>query len=95
MTRQGETGEPLSTTKEGSEKSHDGDAVSKDIPKETSKLPASPTKRFLRTSAGVFTGILNKITGGVLGEYVCYFTALWCLTSDSIHIRYPCRRLMR
>ena len=95
VTRQGETGEPLSTTKEVPEKGHGDDADSKNIPEEMTSLPASPTKRFLRTSAGVFTGFLNKITGGVLGEYVCYFTVLWCPTSDFIHIRYPCRRLMR
>ena len=95
VTHQGETGELLSTTKEGPEKGHGGDADSKDIPKEMSRLPALPTKWFLRTSAGVFTGILNKIRGGVLGEYVCCFTVLWCLTSDFIHIKYPCRCLMR
>ena len=75
---QGESGESQSTTKGGLEKGHSGDADS--IPKEDTRIPASPTKRFLRTSAGVFTGILNRITGGVLGEFVCCFMVLWCPT---------------
>ena len=65
-----ETGESLSIAQGGSKKAHRGVAGSKDISKEVSELPTSPTKWFLWSSAGVLTAILNRIIGRVPGEDV-------------------------
>ena len=90
MIREDETGESLLITQGGSKKAHRGVAGSKDISKEVSELPTSPTKWLLWSSAGVLTAILNRITNRSCARRRCTLI-LYC---SPFHISFSTQQIL-